>query len=176
MGADAWRMLLRCLFALLPQIGDGKIHEGTSVRIWRAHVDDRFAVWSHHRELLIQSLARTGVLADLLRPFPAVQALPDDADHVVCALPRRDDQAYWGRPLPIEPTVTCFRSEPWRLLVLHGQPLPQQYADTARALGPTTTTVPDGPWLMTVNVQQSSGDDVMRSLVAELLFGLAIFI
>lgn len=147
------------------------------LEVWVAHADDRFLVWSHDGEVLAQALARPGDLSDLLRPFAAVQWLAEDAEHVVCALPRPEDRSYWGRPLPVEPTVSYFRPGPWRLLVLHREPLPQEYANLATNVGPASATTPLGPWLQTEMVEhEGQGDPMMRDLVAELSFGLAIFI
>lgn len=147
-----------------------------TARTFTAVVDDRFVVWSHDRELLAAALARTGDLAALLQPFAAVHLLPDDAESIVCALPR-PDTANWGRPTPSEPTVSFFRRGPWRFCVLHERPLPPDgYADPASWCDPRTrTTVRLRPWLLTeaVVVDDSAS---LRELWTDFLFGLAIFI
>jgi hypothetical protein len=153
---------------------------GYLLETWSASVDDRFFVWSHDRTLLERALARAGKLADLLRPFDAVQQLPPDAESVVCALPRQpeDRNSWWARPLPIEPTVSFFRPSPWRLVVLHRQPLPRQYEGTATNLGSPKMTR-EGEWMVTTTVQdfhEPEAQPTYRFLVADQLFGLLIFI
>jgi len=108
------------------------------VETWIGQVDERFVVSSHDRDLLERALARTGDLAELLRPFAAVQLLPDDADSVVCLLPRHEDQTlYWvGRPVPTETTVACLGGAPLSLMLFHRQPLPAEFVSLG-ARGPT---------------------------------------
>jgi hypothetical protein len=151
---------------------------------WCAHVEDRFVVWSYDRDDLTAALARPGQLAELLRPFATVHALPADAESIVCALPRPEPKrsvAAWltgGAPTPAEPTVSCFRPAPWRLLVWHKRPLPEMYALPFQRLGGSTAT-PAGEWTVTTGVQTENEPEVhepIRGLVCAGLFGLAVFL
>src|SRR5436190_2393939 len=140
---------------------------------WEARVDDRFCVWSRDRALLVQTLARTGTLADLLRPFPAVHAMPSDVDSVVCTLPRPTDETYWGRMVPVETVVSCVY--PTRVLFFHRQPLPKQYVGVERVGSATRPrTSRDGEWTVTERDVDMAGP--WRAILIDSLFGLAIFI
>jgi hypothetical protein len=139
---------------------------------WTARVDDRFYVTASERALLVRALSRAGRLDELLRPFDAAALIPDDSATVVCTLPRPDDASYWSRPIPIEPVVACFRPAPLRLVLFHRTALPAEYVmrDLSPAAAPTTSV--QDTWRVT----QYQLDEVSASLLAELLFGLAIFI
>lgn len=144
-----------------------------SVDTWVAHVDRRFVVITHHRELLEMALQRSGRLDQLLQPFASLPALPADAESVVCLLPRPSDHSYWGRPVPIERMRAALSPE-HRLQLWHRQPLPEQFtAWSAYAKGPPATTSEHGWQVTTIDLQP---DPTMRSLLLDLLSGLAIFI
>jgi len=147
------------------------------VETWICHVDDRFVVSSHDRDLLERALARTGDVTELLRPFAAVQLLPEDADSVVCLQPRHEDRnRYWvGRPIPTETTVAGICGAPPSLLLFHRQPLPAQFVSfgSAYADSPPVTTSRDG-WQVTTMVLRV--DATERMLLVQLLSGLDIFI
>jgi hypothetical protein len=149
---------------------------------WRAYVGGRFALFSSERETLALALARTGRLAEILQPFDAARELADDAEDVVCALPRPGDTSYWGRKVPVEPMVTAVRPGPLRLQAFHQQPLPPEYAALFDEpwCSARQTTVRIGGWTLTEG-ELSPTDDApsiagLRSITFDLLFGLAIFI
>jgi len=125
-------------------------------------------VSSHYRELLEQSLARTGDLAMLLQPFAALNVLPDDANGAVCLLARPEDHTYWGRPVPIETTVVALCGN--RFVLFHREPLPHEFLALSGTDAPPATTR-DG-WQVT----EAPIGSLPYMLVVLALSGLAIFI
>jgi hypothetical protein len=142
---------------------------------WVARLDDRFVVTASDRALMARALLRSGRLDELLRPFAALRELPDDVVDVVCALPRPGDRSYWGRPIPIEPTVAWVQPAPLRLVFHHRQPLPPYYLPLPEQLpNAKPASSRRGEWIVT---SYSLADDPMAGrLAVELLFGLAIAI
>jgi hypothetical protein len=142
---------------------------------WIARVEDRFLVVASERALLVQALARSGSLAELLRPFPAALGVAADAEALVCTLPRPDDRTYWGRPVPADTVVAWIRPAPWRIELHHREPLPAEYlAWTEHHPEPELTVTHDGTNRITCF--RLPEDAMLREMLVDLLFGLAIFI
>ena len=146
---------------------------GPAADTWIAHVDRRFLVMSHHRDLLESALRRSGRLDQLLLPFADLPALPADSESVVYLLPRPADRTYWGRPVPIE-RMRVSLCPAQRLRLWHRQPLPEQFTSCSQfaQLPPVTTTV-EGWQVTMIELQVDAG---MRCLLLDILSGVAIFI
>lgn len=142
------------------------------VASWRAAVDDRFLVCSSARDELERALACGGDLEALLQPFPAVHAIAGDVEAVVCALPRPDDAAGRGRPVPIETIVVCIRRSPRCLVIYHRKDLPLEFTDWYRGPKVGRTTEQQGAWL--VSSFALGADDAVTQLMIDVLFGQAI--
>lgn len=161
--------------------GDGQAASSYAAASWRACVDDRYLITSSTRDTLSKALERTGRLDQLLSPFAALRDLADDAEDIVCVLPRPGDQTYWGRVVPIEPVVTAVRPAPRRLQAFHLQPLPPQYHGVFEFVGGRSqrTSSRVGPWLVTeVPIAEDTPPytTLTGGLAFDALFGLAIFI
>lgn len=148
-----------------------EVYDSHVSEIWLAQVDDRFVVWSPDRTDLERALARTGDLAELLRPFAAVRLLPDAAECVLCLSPRPGDPG-WDPSymLPVEPTVVCAPT-PSRLVLFHRQPLPECVAGWPGDGTAPTTTSRSG-----FHVTEVAVDAELSEILLYALFGLKIFI
>lgn len=143
------------------------------VETWIALVEDRFVVTSHQRDLLQLALRRAGRLDELLRPFAAISMLTEDAESVVCLLPRPIRTA-WDRLVPIEPMVVSL-SASLCLRLYHRDPLPEPLATwtIGWSSAPPTTTTADG-WRLTSSDLRLEPPG--RTLLLLLLTGRSIFI
>ena len=146
---------------------------GKAVETWVAHVDDRFAVSSHHRELLAQALRRSGKLDQLLLPFASMPALPAQAESVFYLLPRPTDHTYWGRPVPIE-RMRIALSPDGRWRMWHRQPLPEQFTSFGADPHAQAVTTSENGWQITTIAWQI--DWRAQWLLFEMFSGIAIFI
>jgi hypothetical protein len=142
---------------------------------WWTIVEDRYYLWSYELDDLKAALARPGKLEDLPGLFPPVADLPDDATHVVCLLPRPEDKAYWGRPIPVDTTIIAFSAASSWLRTYQRQPLPKEFTESIGAFcvphQPTETT--QGEWTRSEYVLSQG---VTLPLLFDGLFGLAIFL
>jgi len=144
--------------------------DGAVIHTFVAHVEERFIVWSHDRELLARALGRPGELSTLIRPFAAVRLIPRDADAVACLLFRPGDELrFWGRLIPRETTVVagCGR----RIMLFHREQLPEGFLEMFALAVPPSTTSRDG-WLVS---ELTVSADVHLELLWLCLAGLAIF-
>jgi hypothetical protein len=80
-----------------------------------------------------------------------------------------------GRPVPVETVVAWIRPAPPRIELHHGQPLPDEYlAWTQHHPQPELIATQDGE--RRVTRYRLPDDPMLRDLLVDLLFGLAIFI
>jgi hypothetical protein len=139
---------------------------------WQVQVDGRYVLISSDREVLAAALLRDGRLARILQPFDAVRLLADDANAIVCALPRPGIPGYFNLPVPIETMVSAVLPGPRRLQMLHRQPLTDQYAGLFTLCDHTQQTT-IGTWLVSEGTLQ---DEQYDGFLLYILFGLVIFI
>jgi len=142
---------------------------------WWTLVAGRYWIESHDHDVLEQSLARPGNLADVLRPFPRVADIPDDADHVVCLSARPADQAKPERRASVETMVVASSMRSRRLVAFHQRPLPQEFTKplTLYWESPVPSSETHGDWTRTEFLLRQG---VSVQLLFDAFFGYGIYL
>ena len=146
---------------------------------WYVLVDDRFVLCATHHDLLLEALQRRGSLAAVFAPFGPLPPLPETTETLVCNLPRPGETHAWGRPVPTEPMLFAYCSDPWRLLVF-SRTAPskdhQELLEIQWQKGTSSVAQVDQWRCETAPLRRDPPGDASDALVVWMFFGWWVFV